>query len=126
MKVLDYKDKNYFIEHLVFQINDPDKIEEWIDLDHEMWTRYIAGKQGFISKEVWVNDFNPGEIQTVICFESLNILSAIDRNEWAEMDLEFHERFSGEFKITRRIHKENHLKLYKARHYQLIDEDDLK
>ncbi len=76
------------IEELVFQVA-PEFIDKFISLDHEIWTKMLAGYDGFIRKETWVNDMNKGEITTIIYWETLEKWKIIPENELAKTQIEF-------------------------------------
>ena len=68
------------IEHLVFQVK-PERFEEWLALDHELWT--LAEAQlcpGLLRKEVWVNQNVQGEVQKKLDIIANEVL--IEANEW--------------------------------------------
>ena len=54
------------VEVLVFDV-DPDHVEEFLRVDHEVWTLGEARTEGFdhipfLSKEVWIDDAHPGRV----------------------------------------------------------------
>lgn len=110
-----FKNQKYPIEHLVFQIEDTSKVSEFIDLDEEVWTHELSKVDGFLSKEVWINDNVPGEVHTILIWESMDSWKSISIEELKRIDKIFNEKFSSPFKITRRIHKESNHGLYKVR-----------
>ncbi len=64
------------VEVLVFRM-DPAHVEEYLAVDHEVWTRGEALLPGFeripfLSKEVWLDDSKPGEVTLVFVWESLD------------------------------------------------------
>ncbi len=76
------------VEELVFQVK-PDFVEEFIKVDHEIWTKMLASYDGFIRKETWINDDNKGEITTIIYWETLEKWKAIPGEDLAKTQLEF-------------------------------------
>ncbi len=64
------------VEELVFVVA-PDFVEKFIEIDHEIWTKMLAGYDGFVRKEVWVNDDKKGEITTIIYWETMDKWKAI-------------------------------------------------
>ena len=68
---LSIEKTNQPIEHLVF-MTDPGKEQQWIELDHQYWTEYLSKNSGFIKKEVWLSPDNPGEIHTLIWWNSMD------------------------------------------------------
>ncbi|MBD2180680.1 TIGR03792 family protein [Planktothrix sp. FACHB-1355] len=53
------------IEWLKFKVA-PERREEFIDNDAEIWTPVIASSPGFLGKEVWINPTEPTEVIMVI------------------------------------------------------------
>lgn len=115
----DYSNKNFPVEYLIFQIENKENIDRFIKLDHEIWTSFLSSFPGFISKEVWVNYDTPGEIHTILIWESMDFWKNIPLDKLKLKDKEFCEKFSYNFKMTRRIHKELNHGLHKVRHFEL-------
>ena len=65
-----YKNKKYPVEHLIFNIEDTSRINDFIELDELIWTNELSKFKGFISKEVWINENNAGEIHTILIWET--------------------------------------------------------
>lgn len=97
----------YPIEHLVFQLSDPNSIDEFIALDREIWTTRLASYDSFISKEVWVNTKKPGEVHNVIVWGKMEKWKSIPIEDLREISKEFDEAYGKEYVTIRRIHKEN-------------------
>lgn len=115
----EYSNTKYPVEYLVFKIDNPENIDKFIELDHKIWTAYLSTQKGFVSKEVWINSSNPGEVQTILIWENLECWKAIPKNELIEKDKEFTKAFGDKFEIARRIHLETNHGLFKVRHYEL-------
>ena len=93
------------IEHLVFQVK-PERFEEWLALDHELWT--LAEAQlcpGLLRKEVWVNQNVPGEVHCVIYWRNYADWMSISP-QWLEAnERKFAEHFGpNEVKCVRADH----------------------
>ena len=63
------------IEVLVFEM-DPAHVDEYLAIDHEVWTLGEATLPGFeripfLSKEVWLDDSRPGRVSIIFVWESL-------------------------------------------------------
>jgi uncharacterized protein (TIGR03792 family) len=117
--MIDYKNKKNPVEYLVFKVEDENNIEKFIELDHEIWTKYLASYDGFISKEVLVNDENPGEIHTILIWREMDAWKSIPLAELKETTKKFDDAFGEKYEITRRIHSEYNHGLYKVRHYEI-------
>lgn len=68
------------VEELVFTVS-PAFVEEFIRIDHEIWTLMLAKYDGFISKETWINDDAKGEVSTIIYWESIDKWKAIPESD---------------------------------------------
>jgi len=97
----------YPIEHLVFQLSDPASMDEFIALDLEIWTTRLAAYDGFISKEVWINTNNPGEVHNVIIWEKMDKWKSIPIEDLKKIAEDFDRAYGKKYMTTRRIHKEN-------------------
>jgi len=115
---LSYEHKRYPVEYLIFQLEDPKMIDRFIELDHTIWTAYLESNPGFIAKEVWVNEENPGELHTVVIWETMEQWKVIPLEELKATTKKFDQAFGSPYKITRRLHKEYNHGLYKVRHYE--------
>lgn len=115
----EYSNKKFPVEYLIFQIENPNSVDKFIELDHKIWTSYLSSFQGFISKDVWVNFNNPGEIHTILIWETMDDWKSIPLDGLKEKDKEFIKAFGEPFEMTRRIHKELNHGLHKVRHFEL-------
>jgi uncharacterized protein (TIGR03792 family) len=75
-------EKGQAVEYLVFNMA-ADKVQHFIELDRAVWTRELATQAGFVSKEVWINRRKPGEVTTILYWNSLEEWKAIDHG-WLE------------------------------------------
>jgi len=114
----NYQNKHYPVEYLIFQVADSTKIESFIELDDQIWTSFLSKQPGFISKEVWINENQPGEIHTILIWENMDGWKSIELSELKRIDQVFKQAFGSEFMITRRVHSEYHHGLYKVKHVQ--------
>ena len=62
---------HYPIEYLVFQLEDPSSVDEFIRKDKEVWTAFLEKSPAFYYKEMWVNDSNPGEVHSIIAWKDM-------------------------------------------------------
>jgi uncharacterized protein (TIGR03792 family) len=67
------------IEFLKFEVK-VEKQADFIQKDHEIWTKALSEYPWFIRKEVWINAENPQEIVMVIWMRS--------RQEWKSIPAE--------------------------------------
>lgn len=84
------------VEHLVFQVN-PARLEEWLALDHELWTLGEAEQwPALVRKEVWLNAAMPGEVHCVLYWSDYDAWQAIDPAWLAWNEQRFADRFGTE------------------------------
>ena len=88
------RDERSPIEVLVFEM-EPANVEEFLAVDHEVWTLGEALLPGFdrvpfVSKEVWLDGTRPGEVTLVFVWESADA--------WRRVaDAEIQTRLQAEF-----------------------------
>lgn len=119
--MLERKNVKYPVEYLIFQVHDstPEIMEKYVQLDHDIWTKYLASKPGFVSKEVFINEDTPGEVHQIIIWETLESWKSIPLDELKEVVREFDNSLGTTYDTVRRVHKETNHKLYKVRHYEI-------
>jgi uncharacterized protein (TIGR03792 family) len=71
------------VEVLVFSM-DPRVVDEFIAIDHEVWTLGEAFTPGldripFLSKEVWLDDSKPGEVTLVFVWENQELWDTVGK-----------------------------------------------
>jgi len=113
---LEIFDKPVAVEQLLFEVN-PQRVEEFIRLDHELWTGTLEQYPGFAGKEVWVSDTVPGQVLSVIFWEDFDAWKEIDPQVLMDTDAAFGKRFgSGDFRLVGEFHNEN--QFYKVSQYR--------
>ena len=106
------------IEILVFDV-DPTDVEEFLRVDHEVWTLGEANTPGyegipFEYKEVWLNDHRPGRITIVFVWPDRASWEAVDQPEFQRRLTEaFDRRFTRPYKLVRAIHDEENMGLHR-------------
>ena len=78
------------IEQLFFEV-DPEKLDCWLEIDHEVWTAGLAEWPGFAGKEVWINQDRPGEITVIVYWTSYEKWKSIDPEWVARTDAAFRQ-----------------------------------
>ncbi len=95
------------VEELLFRVK-PEFVEEFIRIDHEVWTLALSKYPGFVSKEIWVNDDNKGEITTVLYWESMSHWKSISHKELEETQRCFDEAIGKEnYSFVKAVHEGN-------------------
>jgi uncharacterized protein (TIGR03792 family) len=86
------------VEMLVFE-TDPEHVDEFLRIDHEVWTLGEALLPGFdripfLSKEVWVDDAHPGRVTLIFVWESIEAWKRVAAPEIQQrLQAEFDARF---------------------------------
>jgi uncharacterized protein (TIGR03792 family) len=106
------------IEVLVFEM-DPAHVEEYLAIDHEIWTLGEATLPGFeripfLSKEVWLDDSRPGRISIVFVWESLEAWMRVGTPEIQKrLQAEFDARFKHPVKLVEAWHEETNFGIHR-------------
>ncbi len=67
------------VEFLTFEVK-ADELPEWLAVDQQTWSNFLARQPGFVSKQVWSEREN-GRIHTIIWWEDEASWHAIPVNE---------------------------------------------
>ena len=106
------------IEVLVFEMS-PEHVEEFLAVDHEVWTLGEAALPGFdqvafLSKEVWLDDSWPGRVTLVFVWESLEAWMRVGITDIQQrLQAEFDERFKHPVKLVEAWHEESNFGLHR-------------
>jgi uncharacterized protein (TIGR03792 family) len=115
------------VELLVFAM-DPAHVDEFLRVDHEVWTLGEALLDGFdripfLSKEVWLDDSRPGEVTLVFVWESR---SAWDQVADAEVQRSLQARFDARFphpvRLVQAPHEEADHGLHRWSRFERLDD----
>ncbi len=79
---------HYALEQLHFTVI-PENVERFLSLDTEIWTKNLSKYDGFIKKEVWVND--TGDVYTFTYWRDLACWKALDSDELSRLQAAFDE-----------------------------------
>ena len=111
------------IEVLVFEM-DPAHVDEYLRVDHEVWTMMEAGAPGFdhvpfLSKEVWVDDSRPGRVTIVFVWESMASWMAVGSAGFqARLQAEFDARFRHPARLVQALHEEAAMGLHRVSRFE--------
>ena len=106
------------IEVLVFEM-DPAHVEEYLAIDHEIWTLGEATLPGFeripfLSKEVWLDDSRPGRVRVVFVWESLEAWMRVGAKEIQQrLQSEFDTRFTHPVKLVEAWHEDTNFGIHR-------------
>ena len=53
------------IEFLTFDV-DPGERDEWLTVEEATWSRFLEQQPGFVRKQMWVEEGNPGQVHAMI------------------------------------------------------------
>ena len=73
------------IEMLTFDVARADR-DEWLEVEGEVWTRFLEQQDGFVRKEMWVSSDDPTAVHALIWWASLDQWQAIGPDEVAAVD----------------------------------------
>lgn len=119
-------DERLPVEVLVFEV-DPDHLDEFLRIDHEVWTLGEAFADAndripFLSKEVWLDDSRPGEVTIVFVWESMRAWHSVDTQA---LQQRLQERFDRVFphpvRLVRAIHEERRRGLHRWSRFERRD-----
>lgn len=87
------------IEWLKFKVT-PELREKYIQIDAEIWTPFLAGYSGFLSKEVWINPNNAGEVILVIHWASREAWKSIPGDRLQQVEQQFDKAFGQPYEMV--------------------------
>lgn len=117
--------ERYPVEYLVFTV-DPADVEEFLKVDHEVWTIMEAYMEGldripFLSKEVWLNDNKPGEITVVMVWESLEQWFTVGEESFQKKLIsEFEARFKKPNSLKYAMHEQEKFGVHRVSRFERI------
>ena len=104
------------VEYLVFKV-DPTLVNQFIQLDHEIWTGHLKEHPGFISKEIWINENDKEEVTAVIYWNSYKEWKSIPEQELLDIAAEFDTRFGADnYALVAAYHDQN--RWFKVREFR--------
>lgn len=114
------------VEVLVFRVA-PEHVDEFISVDHEVWTLGEALLPGFDripfrSKEVWVDDTRPGEVTLTFVWESLDDwLQVGEPSIQSALQAEFDRRFPHDVELISAPHEDSNHGIHRVSRFERID-----
>ena len=73
------------VEMLTFTVGVSDR-DEWLDVEEQVWTRFLERQPGFVRKEMWVDVDDPDVVHAVIWWESMELWKSISPETVGEID----------------------------------------
>ncbi len=114
------------VEVLVFKM-DPSVVDEFIAVDHEIWTLGEARTPGldripFLSKEVWLDDTKPGEVTLIFVWENQQLWDTVGNLEFQEaLQRAFDERFTHPIELVAALHEDSHFGIHRVTRFERCD-----
>ena len=106
---------------------DPAHVAEFLTADHEVWTlgeAYVDGldRIPFLSKEVWLDDANPGRITIVFVWESIDAWTYVaDDHRQRTLQARFDQRFPHPVTLLRAYHEESRRGIHRVSRFERVD-----
>jgi uncharacterized protein (TIGR03792 family) len=111
------------VEVLVFRM-DPSVVDEFIKVDHEVWTlgeAYMPGltRIPFLSKEVWLDDARPGEVTLVFVWDTQADWDTVGAPDFQQaLQRRFDESFPHPIELIRAPHEESHFGIHRVSRFE--------
>ena len=114
------------VEVLVFRM-DPAVVDEFIRVDHEVWTLGEAHIDGlvnipFLSKEVWLDSSKPGEVTIVFVWDTQAAWDMVGNAEFQKkLQAEFDSRFPHPIELIAAPHEDSHFGIHRVTRFERIE-----
>jgi uncharacterized protein (TIGR03792 family) len=114
------------VEILVFRMN-PQHVDEFIAIDHEVWTLGEALMPGlddvpFLSKEVWLDDSKPGEVTLVFVWDTQDAWNRVGEPSFqAELQKQFDEKFPHPIELISAPHEDSRFGIHRVTRFERIN-----
>ena len=114
------------VEVMVFQM-DPAVVDEFVAVDHEVWTMGEARTPGFqripfLSKEVWLDDSTPGQVTLVFVWEDQPSWDIVGERSFQEsLQRAFDERFPHPVTLVAALHEESNFGIHRVSRFERLD-----
>ena len=114
------------VEVLVFRM-DPAVVDEFIRVDHEVWTLGEALMEGltdipFLSKEVWLDSTKPGEVTIVFVWDTQKAWDIVGNTEFQKkLQAEFDSRFPHPVELIAAPHEDSNFGIHRVTRFERIE-----
>lgn len=114
------------VEVLVFSM-DPSVVDEFIAVDHEVWTLGEAHTPGldripFLSKEVWLDDSKPGEVTLIFVWENQELWDTVGNPQFQEtLQALFDAQFSHPIELIAAHHEDSAFGIHRVSRFERIN-----
>lgn len=113
------------VEVMVFEV-DPEHVEEFLAVDHEVWTLGEAESGGsdhipFLSKEVWLDDAHPGRVILTFVWESIESWRRVgERQVQQRLQARFDALFPHRVTLLRALHEESNFGIHRVSRFERL------
>jgi uncharacterized protein (TIGR03792 family) len=118
------------VEVLVFRM-DPQHVDEFIRVDHEVWTLGEAFMPGltdipFLAKEVWLDDSKPGDVTLVFIWDTQDLWDRVgDKSFQDSLQQIFNDRFPYPVELISAPHEDSNFGIHRVTRFERIDSPSL-
>lgn len=115
------------VEVLVFRM-DPHVVEQFIVVDHEVWTLGEAQMAGlsripFLSKEVWLDDSKPGEVTIVFVWDTQAEWDIVGEPLFQQrLQAAFNARFPHPVELIAAPHEDSHFGIHRVTRFERTEQ----
>jgi uncharacterized protein (TIGR03792 family) len=82
------QENSMVIEWLKVRV-DPDKREQYVQKDEEIWTKALSKYPGFLGKEVWISPDDLSQVVLIIRWESFEKWQAVPEADMEQVEARF-------------------------------------
>ena len=114
------------VEVLIFEM-DPNVVDEFIQVDHEVWTLGEAFMPGlsripFLSKEVWLDDSRPGQVTLIFVWDTQSEWDIVGEVSFQkELQQIFDARFPHPVRLFGAPHEDSAMGIHRVTRFERID-----
>lgn len=73
------------VEWLTFDVSN-DERDQWLRIEESVWSRFLETCDGFVRKQMWIEEGDAGRIHAVIWWKSREQWHSISESTVAEVD----------------------------------------
>lgn len=119
-------DEHRPIEVMVFSM-DPGVVDEFIAIDHEVWTMgeaFAPGLDGiaFLSKEVWLDNSKPGQVTLVFVWENQQLWDIVGApGLQTKLQKLFDEKFTHPIELLAAHHQDSDYGIHRVSRFERLE-----
>lgn len=119
-------DEHRPIEVMVFSM-DPGVVDEFIAIDHEVWTMgeaFAPGLDGiaFLSKEVWLDNSKPGQVTLVFVWENQQLWDIVGAPRLqTKLQKLFDEKFTHPIELLAAHHQDSDYGIHRVSRFERLE-----